>query len=215
MKRGSSPFKHSMIVKPAKPNLVRIFHGSFDEHCSELLRLNQQGAGIFFTVNATDGQGRSGKNITKIRAVFVDLDGAPLDAIYSSPLDPHFIIQSSHGKYHAYWIVEGLGLDQFTSIQKFLAKQFQGDNKVCDLPRVMRLPGFHHRKSVPYLTHIIQENQHQPYIAEQFESAFKVNVNLVSKKEPLLGREHDPILKALQEKICFENLSPINLGDGK
>lgn len=190
------------------PYLAHILHGSFDEHCSELLRLNQQGAGIFFTVNATDGQGRRGINITKIRAVFVDLDGAPLEAIYDSPLVPHFIIQSSHGKYHAYWIVEGLSLDQFTNIQKFLAKQFQGDNKVCDLPRVMRLPGFHHRKSEPYLTHIIQENQHQPYSAEKFESAFKVNVNLVSQKEPRLGREHDPILKALQEKNMLRKPIP-------
>ena len=91
------------------PYLARILHGTFDEHRIELLRLNQQGAGIFFTVNATDGRGRSGINITKIRAVFVDLDGAPLDPIYNAPLEPHLIVQSSQGKYHAYWIIEGVG----------------------------------------------------------------------------------------------------------
>lgn len=107
------------------PYMARVLHGTLNEHFAELLRLNQQGAGIFFTVNATDGRGRSGANITKVRAVFVDLDGAPLDAVYGSPLEPHLIIQSSQGKYHAYWIVEGLALDQFTNIQKNLAKLFQ------------------------------------------------------------------------------------------
>ena len=192
--------------------LTRILHGTFDEHHAELLRLNQQGAGIFFTVNATDGRGRSGTNITKVRAVFVDLDGAPLNAVYDSPLEPHLIIQSSQGKYHVYWIVEGLALDQFTNIQKILAKQFQGDTKVCDLPRVMRLPGFHHRKSEPYLTHVIQENHHQSYGVEQFMSAFKMDVNSVSQKESRLGVEHDPILKALQEKNMLRNPIPSKPG---
>ena len=192
--------------------LTRILHGTFDQHHAELLRLNQQGAGIFFTVNATDGRGRNGTNITKVRAVFVDLDGAPLNAVYDSPLEPHLIIQSSQGKYHVYWIVEGVELDHFTNIQKILAKQFQGDAKVCDLPRVMRLPGFHHRKSEPYLTHVIQENHHQSYGVEQFMSAFKMDVNSVSQKESRLGVEHDLILKALQEKNMLRNPIPSKPG---
>ena len=97
------------------PYLARILHGTFAEHCSELVSLNKQGAGIFFAVNATDGRGRSGINITKIRAVFVDLDGAPLDPIYNAPLEPHLIVQSSQGKYHAYWTIDGLPLEQFTN----------------------------------------------------------------------------------------------------
>lgn len=187
------------------PYLARILHGTFDEHCSELLRLNQQGAGIFFTVNATDGRGRSGINITKIRAVFVDLDGAPLDPIYNAPLEPHLIVQSSQGKYHAYWIIDGLPLEQFTNTQKILAQQFQGDSKVCDLPRVMRLPGFYHHKSEPYLTHIIQENHHRPYCFDEFLAAFKVNLDQVSQKEPRLGLENDPILRALQVRSMLRN----------
>jgi hypothetical protein len=41
----------------------QLLHGSFDEHRIELLRLNQQGAGIFFTVNTTDSRGRSGNDV--------------------------------------------------------------------------------------------------------------------------------------------------------
>lgn len=88
------------------PYLARILHGTFDEHCTELLRFNQQGAGIFFTVNATDGRGRSGINIKKIRAVFVDLDGAPLDPIYHAPFGRNpartyqFLCLSGYSRWH-------------------------------------------------------------------------------------------------------------------
>ena len=33
--------------------LTRMFHGTFDEHYNELVRLNEAGAGIFFTVNSS------------------------------------------------------------------------------------------------------------------------------------------------------------------
>ena len=59
--------------------LARILHGDLDQHGSELVRLNAAGAGIFFMVNYGDGKGRTEKNVTGIRAVFVDLVGAPLE----------------------------------------------------------------------------------------------------------------------------------------
>src|SRR5262245_51524972 len=46
------------------PKLARILHGTLDECFAELVRLNNLGAGIFVTVNATDFRGRSTKNIT-------------------------------------------------------------------------------------------------------------------------------------------------------
>jgi hypothetical protein len=51
-----------------------IFHGTLAEHFDSLVRLNNAGAGIFVTINETDGGGRSKKNITKVRALFVDRD---------------------------------------------------------------------------------------------------------------------------------------------
>ena len=45
----------------AKPNstLVSILHGGLEKHAAELERLQQQGAGVFVTVNETDGNGRN------------------------------------------------------------------------------------------------------------------------------------------------------------
>jgi hypothetical protein len=61
-------------------SLARILHGSIKQHGARLCQLNAEGAGIFVTINATDGKGREIKNVVRIRAVFVDLDGAPLPA---------------------------------------------------------------------------------------------------------------------------------------
>ncbi|WP_075882645.1 DNA-primase RepB domain-containing protein [Candidatus Protochlamydia sp. W-9] len=124
-------FDDSKTLK--RPYLTRVLHGNLQDRSSELIHLNSQGAGIFFTVNATDGKGRSASHIIKVRAVFVDLDGDPLEPILNSPLEPHFIIQSSPNKYHVYWLVEGISIEKFTSIQKLLSTYFQGDEKVCDI----------------------------------------------------------------------------------
>ncbi len=130
--------------------LVKILHGTLDKHLSLLTELNNSGAGIFVTVNKTDLCGREAKNITKVRAVFVDLDGAPLGPILLAPLEPHIIIETSSQRYHAYWLVEGIKLEDFTRIQKALITRFQGDTAVHDLPRVMRLPGFYTKKETPF-----------------------------------------------------------------
>ena len=40
----------------------------------ELVKLNKQGAGVFVTINETDGSGRKSENITRIRAVWQEDD---------------------------------------------------------------------------------------------------------------------------------------------
>jgi hypothetical protein len=71
------------------------------ETAADMERLNKSGAGIFVTVNETDGIGRKNKNVTAVRAPFVDLDGAPIDPVREWCLKPYIIIESSPNKYHA------------------------------------------------------------------------------------------------------------------
>jgi RepB DNA-primase from phage plasmid len=138
--------------KRKDPALARILHGTLGQHHKELTRLNKLGAGIFIMVNEGNLKGRATENVVSVRAVFVDLDGAPLQPVKDAPVKPHIIVQSSPGRYHAYWKVSDCTLEQFTPIQKALAQKFQGDPKVNDPPRVMRLPGFYHRKAEPFMT---------------------------------------------------------------
>jgi hypothetical protein len=148
--------------------LARVIHGTLDDCWNELTALNDRGAGIFVTVNATDGRGRTAKNVVRVRALFVDLDGAPLDPITQDQRTPHIIIESSPEKFHVYWLVDKVGLGQFEGCQKALAKKFGGDPSVHDLPRVMRVPGFVHRKAEPFATRIVQVTKRAPYTLADF-----------------------------------------------
>lgn len=133
---------------------ARILHGSYASVKDVLSDLNQAGHGIFFMVNQGDLQGRSARNVQKVRAHFVDLDGAPLDPLILSEAPPQIVVESSTNKWHAYWLIEDCPLEQFKPRQQALAAHFEGDSAVCDLPRVMRVPGFWHLKKTPFQTRL-------------------------------------------------------------
>jgi len=135
---------------------ARLLYGSLSEHSDELVAYNQQGGGVFVTINETDGMGRKAENIVAVRACFVDLDGAPLNSLSEAPCAPDIVVNSSSGRYHAYWLVKNIRLEDFRSVQKKLASACNGDPSVCDLPRVMRLPGFFHNKRNPQLVTILR-----------------------------------------------------------
>ncbi len=144
-------------------DLNRVLHGDLTQHAATLARLNQRGAGVFVMVNAGDGKARKTGNVQAVRAVFADLDGAPLAPVRAADLVPHAIVESSPGRWHAYWLADGVPLEQFKPLQQAIAARFASDPKVCDLPRVMRLPGFLHNKGEPFLSRIIEQHDEPPY----------------------------------------------------
>jgi len=147
--------------KPQKLN--RILHGKLCQYANTLVQLNAQGAGVFIMVNQGDQQGRKKENVTGIRALFVDLDGSPLEPVLESGVEPHITVESSPGRYHAFWRVADCPMERFTTLQAALAAKFNSDPKVKDLPRVMRLPGFLHQKGQAFQTRILSESLAQPY----------------------------------------------------
>jgi P4 family phage/plasmid primase-like protien len=156
---------------PAKSgHLVRVLHGTIDELSPELHRLNQEGAGIFVTINEIKpGTSRKKENVTRVRALVLDLDCVPLKPVLKSSLQPHIVVQTSPGKYHCWYFVDGCSLERFTELQVALARRFGGDLSVKDMPRVMRLPGFYHQKNPdkPFLVKAIHENQNPAYLTQE------------------------------------------------
>ena len=159
---------------PSRRNerLARLMHGNLDDCSQTLRRLNEQGAGVFVAVNRTDGTGRRRENITRVRAVTLDLDGAPLNVIRQCLLRPHWIIESSPGKYHVYWRVKGLALDRFEDVQRAIARRFDGDPSVALLTHVGRVPGFFHCKGEPFRTRIIEANDLPAYQSDEIIREF-------------------------------------------
>lgn len=188
--------------KRKDPKLARVLHGDFDACLQELIKLNRQGAGIFVTINATNLKGRTAADIVRCRGVCIDLDGASVEPLMSAPITPHIVVESSPGKFHIYWLIEDLALEHFTIVQKQLAAMFKGDSQVCDLPRVMRLPGFLHKKQKPFLTHIISASAEQPIKADAFMVKFGIDLQLEQAKKNINNgvRAENPVLKALSER---------------
>jgi putative DNA primase/helicase len=153
--------------------LAGILHGALDDVWETLVKLSAAGAGIYVTINETDFQGRSAQNIIKVRAHFVDLDGAPMENLVRLESKPHLCIQTSPDRYHAYYLVHEAPLAQFPTTQKRLSKLMNGDPTVCDLPRVMRLPGFPNFKypTGPFMVRLYGLNSLPPYSHANFQAA--------------------------------------------
>lgn len=199
-----------------KPYFARVRTGSLKKHAAELSKLNTEGAGIFCTVNRTSGRGRKKTDVEAVRALFVDLDGAPVEPVYSWEVQPHVVVQTSPGKYHAYWLVEDVGLDEFSRLQHALALRFDGDTKVTDLPRVMRLPGFYHVKHDPFRSRVEQWSSHPRFAVDTVRDALTDWLDAVPEQQqgPSVGRTMQgvPELERLAEHDCDPQPDPRNPG---
>jgi putative DNA primase/helicase len=113
--------------------LANTLNGTLDERWESLCSLSQDGAGVFVTVNETDGKGRTNENIIRVRALFVDTDGADMEPILKH--EPDILVETSPGNFHAYWRVDGMPLDGFRDAQPRLIAAFGTDKNVHDLSR--------------------------------------------------------------------------------
>ena len=155
--------------------------GSYHTHQGKLIEANQAGMAVTVMINQGDQAGRKLENVTKIRALFVDLDGSPLAPIKEATAKPHIIVESSQGKYHAYWLISDCPLEQFKTLQKALGKKFNGDHKVSDLARVMRIPGFLHQKNEPFCSMLKETNSSDPYTIEEIIEGLELDITLEAK----------------------------------
>ena len=145
--------------------LARILNGSLRECGPSLVGLQAMRRGVFATVAQTDLRGRKTENVTRVRALFTDTDG-PTPAAWHLP--PSMVVQSAHGP-HAYWLVSDCELAEFREAQQRLARHYGSDPKVCDLPRVLRVPGFLHQKGEPFRVNLQEAPAHRYSTAQVLE----------------------------------------------
>jgi hypothetical protein len=142
--------------------LTRVLHGTLAQYGNTLRQLNDAGAGVYITVNETDLKGRKAENVIRVRANFVDLDGVAPGPAIEWKFKPDIVIETSPGKFHIYWLADktrAADLNGFAARQKKLIALFHADRKCSDLPRVLRVPGFIHRKAEPYQVRIVPPDE--------------------------------------------------------
>lgn len=148
----------------ARSELVQTIWGSLEdgETAECLADFNGRGSGVYITVNelnhgnpiiGADVVPRKAHHVTRIRALFVDCDDVEPDL--SVLPAPSITVQSARGRHH-YWTAPGIAVDQFKHAQRALAIRLGTDIVVNDPSRVMRLPGYWHRKRDPFLVKLLE-----------------------------------------------------------
>ena len=93
--------------------LVKQLHGKLEDVGFDLVTANEEGGGVFVTINTTDGTGRKTGNITKVRACFIDQDAGQIPTAWHIP--PTMVVSRDPTHWHAYWVLTDCGLDAFST----------------------------------------------------------------------------------------------------
>jgi len=170
--------------------LARTFYGTLDECQDTLMMFNRDGCGIFVTVNQADKLYRKKTDIHFLRGIHCDIDipkatdGAEF-TLEALPLPPSMVVHTPHGL-HLYWLFNepapcdearrNLHEQDLKLIQRYLAK-YGADPAVCDVNRVLRIPGFYHCKGDPTLVtldySVLADPVHR-YTIEEIREAFQL-----------------------------------------
>jgi hypothetical protein len=167
---GRFTFQTFQDKKPVtRPELARV-----TEDKKLLLQLHAHGAGIYITVNETDGKGRCSDNIIRVRAIWQEDDNSH-DGPF--PLAPSMIVETSPGHFHRYWLIaddwpaDQQGRTDFASVMERMVESYGSDRNAKDIARVLRVPGFLHRKAMPALVRVIASSERR-YTRAEIVAAF-------------------------------------------
>ncbi|MFN4274105.1 MAG: DNA-primase RepB domain-containing protein [Aliihoeflea sp.] len=177
-------------------SVARGFYGTLDEVLPRLRAAQEKGCGVYLGVNQTDGQRRRKENMVAARALFLDLDGAPLPDDW--PVRPDLIVHSSSvdgvDKYQCWWRIEPTDdWDTWRRMQMALAIRYGGDVKCTLVTQVGRCAGFIHQKNPaqPWQVRIIHDGNPDldilPTLKEQAR-LFGFGLSAVKISEPRQDR---------------------------
>src|SRR5262245_55661320 len=126
-----------------------------------VLQQHAKGAGVFVAVNETNNRGRHVDEIVRVRAVWLEDDDGYKGTL---PIEPSIVVATSPGHRHVYWLVadawpaDEQGRRDFDGIMARMVGDYGSDPGAKDISRVLRVPGFLHRKNptAPHLVHIVE-----------------------------------------------------------
>lgn len=143
----------------------------------EAQRWNEQGFGIFVSVNTFQGGVRRREHLQQINAWAVDMDdGSKNDQrrrLHASPLVPSFIVETKRG-YQAWWAAKHARPETWNAlVLERLVPFFGADKNARDLCRILRKPGYLHLKdpAEPFLVRTVWRHS-VSYTERQLAQAF-------------------------------------------
>lgn len=159
---------------------------------SQAQEKNEQGFGIFRTVNSFEG-GRKQENLIKILGWYADLDNGTkeeqLALIKSSPVYPSEIIETKRGFHIYFWgefITQTDWKPVYMDIQKRIVKFFNADKNAKDVCRYLRAPDYLHLKDPkdPFMVKVYDKQPTSTY-TESWMLAMFAPIKKTKKFEPV------------------------------
>jgi hypothetical protein len=127
---------------PSKRNGM---HNATLDQCK---KLNEQGNGIFWTLNELKGTTRRSEDVTKINTWVIEIDDLTKEEQrerIKSGLIPSLVVESKRG-YHVYFFSKEATKENYANIVGDRLAPFYGADSLKDYARVYRVPGFFHQK---------------------------------------------------------------------
>lgn len=132
--------------------------GEVDELIEVAMREDSFGVDVYFGVlPRTQRIGRSDTIVDETRVLWADFDGkayaesklGAFHALASLAPAPQIVVDSGNG-YHAYWLLrEEVDWENARQVMRGIAMASNGDLKVADKARILRIPGTHNHKAEP------------------------------------------------------------------
>lgn len=126
----------------------RQLYGTFKDCQRKLQVNNNEGFCVYVTINETFAASRKKEDIKRCRAIWVEDDEERAIPRDDFPLKPSLIVQSSPNKYHYYWFTSTKNFNQWNEVMQTMVDKWGCDFKARDISRVLRLPGYKHRKDL-------------------------------------------------------------------
>lgn len=168
--RDDCPIWWRCIHDTEKGQAAHKYYGTLAQLWETLCGYNNNGWGIFLNINefAPLPNGlqpfqvkHNLDDVQHIRAHVADLDNefssnSSLQLAQTTQPVPQFYVNTSPDKYHVYWLVNPYtGNDYYSTLQRKIRQVYDGDSKVIDPTRVLRVAGFFHMKN-PTAPHLVQ-----------------------------------------------------------
>jgi phage/plasmid-associated DNA primase len=170
-----------------------------------LTRWDQPERGLFFCVGTVNGE-RNKPNIVETIGLHADIDFKDVDEsvedierkLGNLRFAPSIMVRSGNGV-HAYWLfkeaIKG-EMDRVESALRQLADLIAGDLQVCEIARVMRLPGSHNTKRGAWIPVTISHQSERRYelndLEEWLAETSPVILRKVRERALTAGEASDP-----------------------
>lgn len=178
-----------------------------------------KGWNVYVAMNAfTPGlRRRRKKDVKTVRSVYIEFDengDAGLEAIQNDDRvpEPHFILQSSPGKYYVIWLVEGFTVDQQEALNSALQKRYGSDPASVDAARVLRLPGTRNLKPKYKPTPTVQVIEEGSIYRRYSMTNFEIDFNAQKPKRPISAIGSEKLARIVE--VVLTNLDDAHVGHG-